>query len=310
MLHSIIIPALNRDRHLAVCLASIHHSARVCQVSNFEIVVAGDTVIRDVGFRLISFKNATPVELGPNEPMPYWKTAAQNTGLASAAGDTLTFLDADAVVAPRWFENLERLEDDALTKLAYRVKYATYTEWGNGHNWLWAFEHYDELAGCGIAFEAYGAADHDWSHRISQGDSPAEEPFGNSHFSIRRDRLGNLRFDERYIGRGYDDIHFNRLIADHYGDAYRCEIVTDGSHALFNIQHPQSDNFCAGPWNERNRRLFYGEPRTYYSCPDLSTAERMLAQDPHCEAVWPGNEWKLSRAVPGLDKIFHIATTE
>ena len=315
-LHSIIIPSLNRDKHLSVCLASIHHSAQVCGVpiTDFEIVVAGETMIVERGFRLIQFKNVPSVELGPNEAMPYHKTAALNTAMDCARGDVFSFLDADAVVGPRWMENVKRLEqDDTLTKLAYRVKYATFTRWDSDSTtktWQWAFENWDDLAGCPVVFEAYGQADNDWAERIRKGETPVGPRYGNSQFSIRRDKLYGLRFDERYIGRGFDDIHFNRAIAEYHGVAYRCEIVTDGPRALFHIKHPQSPGFEAGDWNRRNERLYRNQSKTYYVCPDVETAEDILAKNPHAETVTPGNEWQLSRAIAGLDAIICVAGKE
>ena len=318
--HSFIIPHHNRESHLAVCLGSLM-AAMGDEDEDYEVIIAG--TIKQLPWSLdksrIVFRETDPfakTELGVNEPPPFHKTKLLNVALDAAHGKTITFLDADAVVGPKFRENLARLEDDTLTKLAYRVKYAAFTEWAvdAGKQWLWAFEHWDDLAGCSTAFEAYGTADNNCSRLDPLTDcAPWGKPFGNSHFSIRRDKLGDLRFDERYIGRGYDDIHFNRLIAEAHGDAYRCQIITDGPHALFNIKHPQSDCFCAGRWNERNRRLYYSDPRTFFVCPNCRTAERVKGHiDPRGTVVaWePNVRWQLSEAIPGLDTIIHVKREE
>ena len=53
---------------------------------------------------------------------------------------------------------------------------------------------------------------------------------GNSQFSIRRDKLGDLKFDERYIGRGHEDIAFNRAIAEQ--QPCRCFVNHDPNYRL------------------------------------------------------------------------------
>lgn len=286
--HAIVIPERNRHKHLDVCLAAIRHSAKVCGVEDYEIRVVDG--------------NNPPVELGPNEPMPYWKAHYLNLGIDHTDSRFVTFLDADAVVGPRFMENVMRLEDDTLTKLAYRVRYAPFAT--NEHEWADRFETYETWP---LAYEAYGQADQDRSDNLAQCNGEIRPAFGNSQFSIRRDVLGDLRFDERYIGRGWEDLDMNRSIAERYGDRYRCEMVTDGPHAMFHIKHRHTPGYNASPWNERNRRLFYGEAKTWYACPDLETAEATLAANPQAEAVWPPSDrWLLSRAIPGLDTIIRL----
>ena len=305
--HSIIVPHANRDKHLAVCLMSIHNSAEVCGLGwdDYLITVVGEMKppFTTHHTRFIAAAPYASVDLGPNEPAPFYKTRLLNIGIEAAHGDTFTFLDADAVVGPLFFENLTRLEDDTLTKLAYRVRYAPYCEWPG--EWADRFVRYDS-GRFGLAFEAYGAAERD----CSQGSLPPSADmavFGNSQMSIRRDKLGDLRFDKRYIGRGYEDLSFNRAIAEAHGAAYRCEIVTDGPHAMFHIKHNHVAGFDASPWNSRNRRLFYSEAKTWFVCPDVATAEHTRAQDSRAEVVWsPNDKWLLSRAIQGLDEIIHV----
>jgi glycosyltransferase involved in cell wall biosynthesis len=303
--HSIIVPHKNRAMNLAVCLSSLAHSAKICKVSDkdFEVIVVGDTPrgLQHSFCRTVAFTRCPPVRLAPNEPTPYHKTAVLNAGIDSARGDVLSFLDADAVVGPRWFQNIAILEGDSPIKVAYRVRYAEYEPWQG--QWIKKFSEYEKHR---LAFEAYGEAHDDWAQRINNKEVPLGKPFGNSQHSIRRDVLGDLRYDERYVGRGFDDIHFARALAEKYGERYRAEMITDGPHALFHIRHRQSPGFNAGPRNERNKRLYHNEPVTWYLCPNARVAEGVQVGNPMARTVWPPNEWQLSLAIPGLDTVIEV----
>jgi glycosyltransferase involved in cell wall biosynthesis len=225
MKHSIIIPCQGREQNLAVCNASIEYSASVCGESDYEIIV-------------IRKGDDPPVVLRSNETMPFWKNHLLNRGIEAAKGDVLTFLDADAVVGPKFMENANRLQDASLTKLAYRVRYAEYDAWPG--SWSGRFASYDAFS---LAYE---------------------DSNGNSQFSIRRDKLGSLRYDERYFGRGLEDLEMNRRLAAL--PDYKCEIVTDSDHAMFHIKNELSLGFNSDRFNRRNQRLYDNESCTWAFC--------------------------------------------
>jgi len=187
------------------------------------------------------------------------KPILQNRGIDEATGDVLTFLDADAVVGPRFMDNppllLARPE---ITKFCYRVRilHREETAKWNGtpccreemyDGW---FANYDTRF---RAFEAYREAEHD-SKRGEEGDGIL---FGNSHQSIRREVWGDLRFDPTFAGHGYEDLVTNwKLWKDHEAD-YNPVLVSDADHAVLCLQHLYHD----GRWmdseiSRRNEDLY------------------------------------------------------
>ncbi len=81
-------------------------------------------------------------------------------------------------------------------------------------------------------------------------------PWGNSQQSIRKDALGSLRFDERYVGRGFEDLDFLcRYCAAHRRDD-RAEIKTDGPHAIICREHGLADDWQRDELTARSAALF------------------------------------------------------
>ncbi len=236
---SIIIPCRHRWRNAALCSWSIDRSAEVCGIDDYEIIVVYNGPCSLLGdfcgearHRLVQEHSEMPVL---NKP------CLHNLGIKVSRGDVLTFLDADALVGRRWMENVARLNDPTLTKLCYRVRslpedygdmlFTTHTRAALLDAWFARYDHWKQL------HEGYGLPE-----RNHYGPGVC---FGNSHFSIRRDtleRLGNLRYNEEYIGRGHEDLWMIRELWKRNPDNYHAEIVTDSDHAVFNI-----DNGNGGP---------------------------------------------------------------
>jgi len=107
MIHSIIIPHRGRERHLAACLWSIEHSRDVCGFARdaleFLVVDADDPFQSRVSATGIAPWSATFL-FDPDHPALFNKPRLLNLGLRHALGDVITFLDADALVGPRFLE--------------------------------------------------------------------------------------------------------------------------------------------------------------------------------------------------------------
>jgi hypothetical protein len=275
MFHSIIIPHRDYNAWLGYCLWSIRRSALICETEDYEVLVV------DQGSRLSPFPGSDRVhmmgqplsEQSPDGHRYFNKPRAQNAGIERARGDVISFIDADTLVGGRWMENVKRLDrlgPMALTKLCYRVRYLPCgTLWKLGRVLIgqWEkmatdwFERYEEFP---RSREHYGEADQDPNDlRENQGpwdghDVPAEPIFGNSQFSIRRDVLGELRFNEEYAGRGFEDLWMNRELWRRDTDGYRAGIVTDAHHALLQITNPsQGEIWGAGVQNRANFKRYY-----------------------------------------------------
>ena len=85
-------------------------------------------------------------------------------------------------------------------------------------------------------YEAYG--------RHARQQAPVtdkHQPWGNSQFSIRRDTLADLRYDEEYVGYGLEDQDLMMRLEHRLGESYRSFIWTDGQHAMFHLEHPPGE---------------------------------------------------------------------
>jgi glycosyltransferase involved in cell wall biosynthesis len=245
--HSIIIPHRNRVPNLNVCLDSIIQSADYCGVSDYEIIVVNDGP-DDPGFKpLQSVLYALPPDRNFG---PFNKPRLQGIGILMARGAILTFLDADALVPRRFMENATRLSNNpSLTKLCYRVRKIPQSDDVKALDKTGPidlkdpeslFARYDLFQ---RAMEAYKKPHTGYlSARQERKCLTDKEPvFGNSQFSIPRNKLLPVLPDRRFDCRGFEDIYFNLQIwAWNYAD-YRAEMVTDSEHALLHLPNP-TDN--------------------------------------------------------------------
>jgi hypothetical protein len=243
LFHAIIIPHRNRWNNLELCAESIETSAINCGLDDYRIIVVNDGPC-DIGLDFEGIEGRTILQ--DNSQMPILnKPYLQNIGIECAVthqAEVLSFLDADAIVGPRWMENVFRLRDDpTLTKLCYRVRYI---KAGTPPD----FNNYESFP---LATESYGRPEH---NAFVKGPI-----FGNSQFSIRRDVLRNTRFNEDYAGRGFEDLWMNRELWIRDPDVYRAEIVTDAAHAMYHIQNTLggSDWFDV-ELNAFNARMYRG----------------------------------------------------
>jgi len=249
MFHSVLIPHRDRRRHLDICLWSLDRSAGLSGASDWEVVVV------DCG------SGELPCGEGPNiqvvrdteAPREFNKSRAYNLGIEAARGDVLTFLDADAVVGKLFMEGVQCLAEERLDRCCYRVRYLPMAEaetlGAPATRAERADELFDRYPEFGMGLEAYRSFHLD----IRRHPKIGGEPWGNSQFSITREKLGDVRYDEE-IGWGIEDIDMNMMLQAKFGDGYRACIFTDPDHAMFHQEHPER------PWNNngflaRRRRL-------------------------------------------------------
>jgi len=255
--HSIIIPHRDRQATLEVCLFAIARSARITTQNSYEVVVV-DNGSQDTKFM---------ERLGATYPNVRWlsnrdtmvefnKPRLQNTGIEKSRGKVLTFLDADAVVGDWFMSHFDTLlQKPEVTKLCYRVRLLPTEQlkvWHNATaqdavvaNWFDDYDHWFR------AYEAYGEA-HSDSQRGKEGDGIL---FGNSHYSIRRDVLGDIRYDESMVGHGYEDLLQLWYLQQRLGDAYNPVLVDD---SILCLQHLYHDNrWLGGDISRRNEKMYH-----------------------------------------------------
>ena len=214
---------------LSVCVRSIRLSAKECGGTDYEIlIVSGD------------LSNGYPSGCRgivlPELPAKFNKPALNNMGVEESRGDTLSFLDADVIVGKRFFDTLADLSDPTLTKVCYRVKELPQDK---------TREHFCDDSSIGAAFGIYDSLPHKAEaygkpHLTKAKVSDTVPVYGNSQFSITREKLGAMRWRKDCLDGRIEDIIFNLDLAAAHGASYRAKIFTDADHALLTFHHPRS----------------------------------------------------------------------
>jgi glycosyltransferase involved in cell wall biosynthesis len=259
ILHSIIIPHRNRVDNLADCLESIARSAAMSPepVPSFEVIVVDDIIGIDTdtsgGFcdamnyhrcfaRLCCAMNAPPI---------FNKPKSLNIGIEAARGRYITFLDADAIVGPLFLASAPLARH--FTRLCYRVRYVPADYGRTAEDYHNAFMDYDNLA---RGYEGYGIVDRNPVKDQCPGNWKPSERFGNSQFTIERKKLGRLRFDEAYAGRGFSDLEFIRRIVRHHGPDYTAGVLTQWQCAMIHRRHEYGDDWETPETTSENRKRY------------------------------------------------------
>jgi len=254
-MNSIIIPHRNRNRQLALCIWSIAMSAVTCDVDDWEIVV----VDNGSDYPPLASRRHVRVVRDLTEMPVFNKSRLLNLGIHEAAGDVLTFLDADALVGATWLEwpLLAFAACPDLVRLCYRVRYYPSLSDLTGDDT-------QKDAECQRAFREierdrqpvanrlfardYDCLDHGWEatgHPGHNSIEPGRSIHGNSQFSIRREHLGDLRFDEEYAGHGLEDLDFNQQIFAKFGKDYWGYLATDPQRNLIHLRHTYQTDWKA-----------------------------------------------------------------
>lgn len=251
MRHSIIIPHRNRNRYLKWCLWSIDHSCRATGITDYEIIVVDNLS----AVRPEPEYECRVVECWDKSKL-FNKPRCLNLGIAMARGETLTFLDADAIVGRMFLDTGYHCSPDR-PRICYRVR-----KLPNSVISLLDASPVDLEAIMRNRFSQYDSFElaHE-GHNLPGMHDTEGLPFGNSQFSIHRDYLGDLRFDERFAGRGFEDLWFIREIWRRDPEHYQATMVTDADHAMFHVmqtkeEHEADDWNPGGKQGDVNRRMY------------------------------------------------------
>jgi glycosyltransferase involved in cell wall biosynthesis len=249
MLHSILIPHYEREENLAHCLRSIEESSRETGITNYEIIVAGEMdevwLARfEASYRRLRFLKTGCLKYGT-----FCKGKVYNAAFGASSGDVISFIDADAIVGKHWLRGAELLASSSLHRLCYRVMYLEPEELTAGPLKPWK-NHV-------LAYESYGDVyNHDTTFRLPI--------FGNSQATMKRCDIGELRHDEDYYGRGFEDLEFIRQIWYKFEDVYSAAIMTDEHYAMYHLRHPIPCVFSMDKWAMRNERKYLGQKTIWF----------------------------------------------
>jgi len=255
-LHSILITHRNRNRHLALCLWSIRRSIEATGEGDCEVVVV------DNGSKLV------PADLGrvrivvdERQMRVFNKAKLWNRAIDEGRGEVLTFLDADAIVGLEWTAGFRALlNNPRLTRLCYRVRYLpkgigeqlyAQPERQRGEAVDRYFADYDVPGKFRRAWES-------WRHSNRNRYEPGWPPWGNSQFSMTREKLADLRYDEGYEGKGFEDLDFMRQVERQYDGQYRAKLDERPARCMFHLQHDYTPDW-------RNEALLKANCRRYRS---------------------------------------------
>jgi len=245
---SIIIPHRNRQGNLRICLDSIRVAFNNATDLDLEIIV-----VENGSACFALDRHAYPFDLKViynADPMPIFnKSRLLNVGIEESKGEIITFLDADAITGPHFFYSYVVLDDPTVTLLCHRVRYLE-RPLPEPYDFPGLFDHYEEFR---LAYEGrqHPACD-------MRGRDEVLPVFGNSQCSIRRETLGDLRYNERFVGAAFEDLWFLRELWRRSGPYFKGVMPTDPMQSLLHIYSRKDDlaNWRTAPIVNANREIF------------------------------------------------------
>ena len=129
---SIVIPTLNKEKILINCIDSIKHSAKKCNISNYEIIVVDDHS-SDQSYKLLNRKHPDVRLILHNQNKGFG--ASCNDGIREAKGDIIILLNDDTIVAENWLgEIIKPLSDERCGISTCKI---LFMEKKNGKDVIW-----------------------------------------------------------------------------------------------------------------------------------------------------------------------------
>jgi glycosyltransferase involved in cell wall biosynthesis len=226
-----------------MCLCWIAASADMCG-ADYEVIVADAG--SDTPPDLSACARARLVE-APRTKL-FNKPVALNAGMDAAAGDIVTFLDADAIVGPEFMRGPDL--GGEVCRWCYRVWYTDVPP-GDAEAWKLLFARTDKLT---RGYEARCTPESGWHSNSSH----AVPLFGNSQASMRAADLKGLglRHNEAYAGRGFEDLEFMRHVWFAFGASYRAGMHAEPERNLVMLRHRYEADWSAPSAASANFRRY------------------------------------------------------
>jgi len=239
--HAIIVPFRDRLAHLMACVRWLKYAmaSDPGDLWNTMRLVVCESPGREGSLSHVLAAEHWIDWLVCNDPMPIFnKNVLLNIGIEhalAARAKVLTFLDCDSLVGTHFARGAKWLNDQTdVTRLCYRVRYlpestSTFVGVNDPHLDDLVHEAFVNYATLDLAHE--GRVLPEWNLAVG------EPLFGNSQWSICSHVLGKLRFDERYVGAGYEDLSMLRTIWRHYGSHYKAVMPKEPSENIVQLSH-------------------------------------------------------------------------
>ncbi len=210
--------------------------------------------------QLEDFEQDMHVTIVPGPPVRKWfcKPILMNLGISAATGDLLSFVDCDAIVGPKWLDSWNVMYRNEPTVLFYRVRTLPryyLAQLLNGDREMKMRELTNTYHTFDRAWEGYGPVVHANSKEGCEG-GDGKPVYGNSQLTITRENLGDLRYDEEYVGAGFEDLAFIRSIVRKFGCDYVGHIMTDAAHAMIHIHSPREKDWGNRDMNRFNHKRY------------------------------------------------------
>jgi len=222
---AVIIPHWRRNEDLERCLISIHQSSELTGRPVRIIVVDSDEPC---------FGNYGVEWVPVQETYPYCKSLSQNAGWSKALEykpDVIAVLDCDMVVGPLWLDACACARRSRVTRVCFDVRDFD----GDPRDVEWSLDTW------AASHRRWMGWDNPWCNAASKSrTSSRRQPlcFGNSCWATAPSVVGPIRWDERMLGRGWEDLDFTCRLVLHVGwPFWRGLLFKKPQYNLYHIKH-------------------------------------------------------------------------